>query len=172
VARNHRSLFFLFDHCIVCPSSICRFLITSLVSSNSSYICCTLSFKEHYSLYFKLKSKIGTTKLKWNCKTTGQTMSYKTLHRKIKIEQQEPHKKKGVNSVALERQAVSAPLVTPVVFVTSTYNSNFSCSTWNGHLVLLIKQYDKRLSILIGILLWNSYHFVDEPEILFLLNPT
>jgi len=56
-------------------------------------------------------------------------MSYKTLHRKIKIEQQEPHKKKGVNSVALERQAVSAPLVTPVVFVTSTYNSNFSCST-------------------------------------------
>ena len=71
--------------------------------------------------------------IQWPCKwkqTTGQTMSYKTLHRKIKIEQQEPHKKKGVNLVALERQAVSAPLVTPVVFVTSTYNSNFSCSTW------------------------------------------
>jgi len=35
--------------------------------------------------------------------TKGQTMIYKTLHRKVKIEQYELHKKIGVNTGALER---------------------------------------------------------------------
>jgi hypothetical protein len=30
-------------------------------------------------------------------RTKGQTTSYKTLHRKLKIERHEPHKKAGVN---------------------------------------------------------------------------
>jgi hypothetical protein len=32
----------------------------------------------------------------------GRTMIYKTLHRKLKIEQHEPYKKPGVNSGAPE----------------------------------------------------------------------
>jgi hypothetical protein len=35
----------------------------------------------------------------------GQTMIYKTLHRKLKIEKNEPHKKPGVNSGAPEGYA-------------------------------------------------------------------
>jgi hypothetical protein len=34
--------------------------------------------------------------------TNRQTMIYKSLQRKLKIEHQEPHKKPGVNSGALE----------------------------------------------------------------------
>ena len=43
----------------------------------------------------------------------GQTMIYKTLHIKIKIEQYEPHKNR-METRAPEEQAVPAPLVTPV----------------------------------------------------------
>jgi len=35
-------------------------------------------------------------------RTKGQTTIYKTLHRKLKIEQHEPHKKPGVNSAPHE----------------------------------------------------------------------
>jgi len=34
-------------------------------------------------------------------RTKGQTMIYKTIHRKLKIEQLEPHLKPGVHSCAL-----------------------------------------------------------------------
>jgi uncharacterized protein YfaQ (DUF2300 family) len=43
-------------------------------------------------------------------RTKGQTMIYKTLHRKLKIEQNEPHREQMVNSGAPERQAASSPL--------------------------------------------------------------
>ena len=40
--------------------------------------------------------------------TKGQTTIYKTLHRKLKIEQHEPHWKPGMNSGAPEGWAVPA----------------------------------------------------------------
>jgi len=42
-------------------------------------------------------------------RTEGRTMIYKILHRKLKIEQHEPH------SDATEEEAVPTPLVTPVM---------------------------------------------------------
>jgi hypothetical protein len=47
----------------------------------------------------------------------GQTIIYKLLHTKLKIEQYEPHWKLGVNSCAPEELAVPAPLVTPIAFL-------------------------------------------------------
>jgi hypothetical protein len=46
----------------------------------------------------------------------GQTTIYKTQHRKLKIEEHDPTKT-GVNSIAPEGYAVSAPLVAPVVLI-------------------------------------------------------
>jgi hypothetical protein len=43
-------------------------------------------------------------------------MIYKTLHRKIKIKQHEPHSKPGVILGALEGQAVPAALVATVMY--------------------------------------------------------
>jgi hypothetical protein len=42
-------------------------------------------------------------------------MIYKTLQKKLKIEQHKPHKKPGVNSDALEWSAISAPYVYTIV---------------------------------------------------------
>jgi len=47
----------------------------------------------------------------------GQTTIYKTLHRKLKIEQHEHHLKSGVNSGAAEGYAVSPPHVAPVALL-------------------------------------------------------
>ena len=45
-------------------------------------------------------------------------MIYKTLHRKLKIEQHKFHvKPRSMNSVALERLAFPVPLVTPIVLL-------------------------------------------------------
>ena len=44
-------------------------------------------------------------------------MIYKTLHRKLKIEQNEPHYNRGVDSGALEGLVIAASHVTPVVFL-------------------------------------------------------
>ena len=41
----------------------------------------------------------------------GQATIYKTLHRKLKIEQHEPHLKQRVDTGGLERSAVPAPHV-------------------------------------------------------------
>jgi hypothetical protein len=45
------------------------------------------------------------------------TMIYKTLHRKLKTEQQEPHWKPRVNSGAPEGYAVMAPLVATEIMI-------------------------------------------------------
>ena len=45
----------------------------------------------------------------------GQTTIYNTLHRKLKLEQREPHLKPGVNSMCSGGMAVAAPRVAPVV---------------------------------------------------------
>ena len=47
----------------------------------------------------------------------GQTTIYKTLHRKLKIEQREPHKTLWVNSGSPEGYAVPAPHVAPAVLL-------------------------------------------------------
>jgi len=44
-------------------------------------------------------------------------MIYKTLHRKLKIEQHEPHQKPGVNLGASKELEVSVPHVTPVLLL-------------------------------------------------------
>ena len=49
--------------------------------------------------------------------TKGQTMMYKTLHRKLKIKQHELHQKVGMNSDVQGGLAVHAPLVTPVMLL-------------------------------------------------------
>ena len=46
-----------------------------------------------------------------------KTTIYKTLHRKLKIEQHDPHENPGVNSGAMEVQVVSAPHLTSVVLL-------------------------------------------------------
>jgi hypothetical protein len=48
-------------------------------------------------------------------RTKEQARIYKTLHRKLKIEQHESHYKPRVNSGALEELGVSIPLVAPIV---------------------------------------------------------
>ena len=73
-------------------------------------------------------------------RTKGQTMIYKTLHRKLTIEQHETHKKhlyitqkpkdrairdrpkQRMNSGAPEGSAVPAPLVAPVVLLLNDTN--------------------------------------------------
>ena len=47
----------------------------------------------------------------------GQATIYKTLHRKLKIEQHEHHLKSGVNSGAPEGYAVPPPHVAPVALL-------------------------------------------------------
>ena len=54
--------------------------------------------------------------VKWKGKK-GQKTICKTTHWKLKIEQHEPHKKPGVTLGALDGEAVSAPLVAPVVLL-------------------------------------------------------
>jgi hypothetical protein len=44
-------------------------------------------------------------------------MIYKTLHRKLKIEQHKPYQKPGVNSGVQDVLAVPAPHVTPVMLL-------------------------------------------------------
>ena len=50
-------------------------------------------------------------------RTKRQTMINKMLHRKLKIEQHESHKKMWMNSGAPEGSAVPTPLLTPVVLI-------------------------------------------------------
>ena len=50
-------------------------------------------------------------------KTKGQTTIHKTLHIKPKFEQHEPNLKLGMNSGALEGEAVHVPLMAPVVLL-------------------------------------------------------
>jgi hypothetical protein len=51
-------------------------------------------------------------------RTKGQTIFYKTLHKKRKIEQHNPHKKTRMYCCAPERRSsVPAPLVTPVALL-------------------------------------------------------
>ena len=54
--------------------------------------------------------------------TKGLTTIYKTLHRKLKIVQNESHYNPGVISGAPERLAVPAPRVTPVALVLNDTN--------------------------------------------------
>jgi len=49
--------------------------------------------------------------------TKWQTTIYNTVHRKLKIEQHEPHLKLGMISGAPEGYAVTAPHVIPVVLL-------------------------------------------------------
>jgi hypothetical protein len=51
---------------------------------------------------------------KWK-RTKGQTIIYKTLHRKLKVEQSEPHYKPRMNSGATGRLAVPVSHVAPVM---------------------------------------------------------
>ena len=51
--------------------------------------------------------------------TKGQTIVYKTLHRKPKIEQHIPHQEPMVNTGAPEEETVPAPYVTPTVYMKS-----------------------------------------------------
>jgi hypothetical protein len=44
-------------------------------------------------------------------RTKGQTMIYKTLHRKLKIKHHKPQQKQAMNSCAPEGSAVPAPHV-------------------------------------------------------------
>ena len=55
-------------------------------------------------------------------RTKGQARIYKTLHRKLKIEQHESHYKPRVKSGASKDLAVPAPLVTPVVLLLNGTN--------------------------------------------------
>ena len=50
-------------------------------------------------------------------RTKGQSTIYKTLHIKLKIEQQEPHRKPSVITGTPEGLPVPALHVTPVVFL-------------------------------------------------------
>ena len=54
-------------------------------------------------------SVISSSKLKKDIQYNGQTTIYKTLHRKLKIDQHEPHKKTVLNSGAPEGLSVSVP---------------------------------------------------------------
>jgi hypothetical protein len=47
--------------------------------------------------------------------TKSQTMIYKTIHRKLKIERHESHWRPGLNSGAPEGLAIHAPQLKPVV---------------------------------------------------------
>jgi hypothetical protein len=44
-------------------------------------------------------------------------MIYKTLHRNLNIEKHESHLRLGVNTDVPEEQAVTTPLVAPIVFL-------------------------------------------------------
>jgi len=61
-------------------------------------------YREHIKLILRgVKFRIVEKEKQHNAqKTKGQTAIYKTLHRKLKIEQHEPHKKLGMNSGAPE----------------------------------------------------------------------
>ena len=65
----------------------------------------------------------------YNCqkkkRTKGQTMIYKTLHRKLNIQQHEPYWKPGVSSGASEGYAVPAAHVKSVVlqFISECFNN-------------------------------------------------
>jgi hypothetical protein len=52
----------------------------------------------------------------------GQTMIYKTLHRKLIIKQHEPYKKPVLNSRAMEGEAIPAPPLTPIVLLLNDTN--------------------------------------------------
>jgi len=55
-------------------------------------------------------------------KKKRQTTIYKTLHRKLKIEQHEPHQKPGMNSGAPEGLQVPTPHVTHVMWLLHDMN--------------------------------------------------
>jgi len=55
-------------------------------------------------------------------RTKGQATMYKCLHRKLKIEQHEPHKKPGVNPGTPEGLTIPAPHVTSVVLLLNDTN--------------------------------------------------
>jgi hypothetical protein len=89
----------------------------------------SLVFKMDFIASFKMIKKVwryqssyqkplmeGQT-IQWT-KWKGQTLIYKTLHRKSRT------KKTGVNSDALEGLAAPAPLVTPIVLLITTWISS------------------------------------------------
>jgi len=57
-----------------------------------------------------------------NKTTKGHIMFFKILHRKLKIEQGEPHQELGMNTCALEGSAILAPCVTPVMLLLNGTN--------------------------------------------------
>jgi hypothetical protein len=59
-----------------------------------------------------LKKQIGRQTIQWQ-KEKRQTMIYKTLHRKLKIEQRESHEEPRMISGAPEGLEVPAPHVAP-----------------------------------------------------------
>jgi hypothetical protein len=60
--------------------------------------------------------------------TKGQTMIYKTLYRKLKIEEHEPHKKRGEPMGSGRVKTVPSPIVKPVVLpLLQKVNFHFSC---------------------------------------------
>ena len=58
------------------------------------------------------KPQIEGQKIQW---PKGQAMIYKILHKKLMIEQHEPHLIHRVNSGATKEEAVTTPLVPPVM---------------------------------------------------------
>jgi hypothetical protein len=52
-------------------------------------------------------------------RTNEQTMVYKTLHRKLKMDQHKRNKNPGVNSGGLEGLAVLAPPLAPFILIFS-----------------------------------------------------
>ena len=64
-----------------------------------------------------IRKSIDNTMAKWKKKRNGQIMINKTLHRNLNIEKHEPHLRLGVNTDAPEKQAVTPPLVAPIVFL-------------------------------------------------------
>jgi hypothetical protein len=58
------------------------------------------------------KPRIEGQKIQW---PKGQAMIYKILHKKLMIEQQDPHLIHRVNSDATKEEAVPTPLVPPVI---------------------------------------------------------
>ena len=62
-------------------------------------------------------------------RTKGQTTIYKTLHRKLKLEQHEHHSKPVTNSGAREGLAVPVPLMSPVALLLKDTTINFTFKT-------------------------------------------
>ena len=92
----------------VVPSTCNGMLLVSVVINCQSVI--SPNMQEY------LETKVSNTMTKRK-RTKGQTTIYKTLHKKLKIDQHEPHQKPGMNSSAPEGQAVPAQLMAQVVLL-------------------------------------------------------